>query len=544
MNFLLTRVTQTKPGLNGGRHMKPGIAAISIALLFNIFLLQVIQVKAEINTDSSALELARAMATEKSLVTGASFISKPPFGTPTAVSNTPLTRFPTAGPTYTILSTGDATFAPNPNSDGETTGNNHGGPVRGATDMDVVILKIDLKIPAGANCLSFNFQFFSEEYPEWVGTQFNDAFIAELDTSTWTTTSETIDEQTKTTIIAPDNYAFDQQGNVISINATGYSSVSAANALGTTYDSATPLLRASTQVTPGVHSLYLSIFDQVDTDFDSAVFIDSLVAHLAPSEYCVNGLVTAKAPVEVSQPDMVMQLRTEPNIAAPLSTPDNRSVVTHTLAVKNLGPGKADSFKVDFPVDPNLEVLSVAFEPAGNPASWVTEVTTDSIKLQMGAFPGFNNAISHTITATIRLGVKLEAPSDTAINTRARGYAAWSGGPNLTTKSNSISYKLGPQNQTDNTGDAIQHVSATIDPATKSVIITGDIFIPNEKITGWINLPGGTVKAITGGLGNASTFGLVKAVYNLEGLDPGDYSIVLYGARSEVQGVAHFTVSA
>ena len=45
---------------------------------------------------------------------------------------------------------------------------------------------------------------------------------------------------------------------------------------GTTYDAATRILRASTRVNPGRHILYLSIFDQGDRDYDSAVFLDRL----------------------------------------------------------------------------------------------------------------------------------------------------------------------------------------------------------------------------------------------------------------------------
>ena len=53
--------------------------------------------------------------------------------------------------------------------------------------LDVSILKIDLEVPAAANCLSIDFRFLSDEYPESSASSFNDAFIAELDNSTWTT---------------------------------------------------------------------------------------------------------------------------------------------------------------------------------------------------------------------------------------------------------------------------------------------------------------------------------------------------------------------
>jgi hypothetical protein len=99
-----------------------------------------------------------------------------------------------------------------------------------------------------------------------VGSAFNDAFIAELDTSDWTTSGSVIS--------APNNFAFDPQGKVISINSTGEAAMSAANAASTTYDGATALLQASKTVTPGSHSLFLSIFDQGDEDYDSAVMVD------------------------------------------------------------------------------------------------------------------------------------------------------------------------------------------------------------------------------------------------------------------------------
>ena len=54
-----------------------------------------------------------------------------------------------------------------------------GGTVRGA--LDVTILQIDLDVPAGRNCLSFDFRFLSEEFPGFVGGSVNDAFVAELD---------------------------------------------------------------------------------------------------------------------------------------------------------------------------------------------------------------------------------------------------------------------------------------------------------------------------------------------------------------------------
>ena len=118
-----------------------------------------------------------------------------------------------------------------------------GSSVRGDTDFDVTILKLDLVAPPETNCLRFDFRFLSEEFPEFVGSDFNDGFIAELDTSTWTTAG--------TAISAPDNFAFDPSGDVISVNSTGATRCRPADADGTTYDGGTQTLRAGTPVAPG-----------------------------------------------------------------------------------------------------------------------------------------------------------------------------------------------------------------------------------------------------------------------------------------------------
>jgi hypothetical protein len=145
-------------------------------------------------------------------------------------------------------------------------------------------MRLDLQVPKGANCLSFRFRFLSEEFPEFVDDIFNDAFIAELDRSTWDASSKQ-----DPTVTAPRNFAADAAGRPIRVNSIGNTSVAASRAEGTTYDAATRLLRASTRVTPGRHHLYFSIFDQGDRIYDSAVFIDKLVA--ARRSSCRSGAV-------------------------------------------------------------------------------------------------------------------------------------------------------------------------------------------------------------------------------------------------------------
>ena len=132
------------------------------------------------------------------------------------------------------------------------------------------MLRIGLFVPPKHNCLSFSFRFLSEEFPELVDDLFNDTFVAELDRSTW------VSRRSEPAVKAPRNFAIDGEGNPIRVNAVGDTTMSASEAAGTTFDGATRLLRASTTVSPGRHQLYLSIFDQGDRIFDSAVFVDNL----------------------------------------------------------------------------------------------------------------------------------------------------------------------------------------------------------------------------------------------------------------------------
>jgi hypothetical protein len=236
---------------------------------------------AVITPTNDASSIAGALTSDPAFVSGASFDSVTGW-TPNAVSDSALTSFPTNGADYGILTSGDASFADEPNNAPNTTANNGGGSVRGDTDRDVSILKVDLDVPSSANCLSVDFQFFSEEHPEYVGTSFNDAFIAEVDDSNWTTSGSAIS--------APNNFAFDPSGEVISINSSGVANMRPENSIGTTYDAGTQLLVAKTPITPGAHSLYLSIFDQGDNILDSAVFLDNLDLYSSSVANCQKGV--------------------------------------------------------------------------------------------------------------------------------------------------------------------------------------------------------------------------------------------------------------
>ena len=263
------------------------------------------------NDATGATSLANAMLANPAILTGASFSAVPPTGTPHGTSDA-LSFFPSNGSTFAILTTGNVNFADDANTE-EDIGLSLGGDnVRGDTDFDVTILKLDLNVPSGPNCLLLDFAFYSDEFEEFVGDIYNDAFIAELDSSTWTTSGSTIS--------APNNFAFDSTGDVVSINSTGATSMSLGNAAGTTYDGATVRLRAATPIGSGAHSLFLSVFDQGDLIYDSATFIDNvqLVTVGNVQTECVPGATPAPSPTPTPTPS---PSPTPTPIASPTPTP-------------------------------------------------------------------------------------------------------------------------------------------------------------------------------------------------------------------------------
>ena len=175
--------------------------------------------------------------------------------------------------------------------------------MRGDTDRDVSVMQTDFTAPAGANCLTFDFKFLSEEFPGFVGS--NGATTRSSPSST-----PRPGRRPSNVITAPNNFAFDGAGDVVSINSTGIGGMSAAEGAGTAFDGtgqggATQVLHASRQVTPGAHSLFFSLFDQGDQIYDSAVFLDNLRVGFVPNPEvnCVGGATPVTASLDLTPRD-------------------------------------------------------------------------------------------------------------------------------------------------------------------------------------------------------------------------------------------------
>jgi hypothetical protein len=270
-------------GRRRARHVLGWGLATGLLLTVVPIVPQAAQAAGSITASRDANAVTSALTMTSGVVTSAAFDAIPPTGNPAAVSTQPLTAFPSDSSSYAILSTGDATQAGVNDQSQFISTSDGGGNLRGNTDYDATVLKIGLNVPSTANCLQFDFQFLSEEFPEFKGSAYNDAFIAELDSSNWTTSGSQIN--------APNNFALDDSNppSEVSVNSLGDTRVTAGQAAGTIYDGATFPLVASKTITPGVHNLYLSLFDQGDSIYDSAVFVDGLRVGPAGPGGCGSG---------------------------------------------------------------------------------------------------------------------------------------------------------------------------------------------------------------------------------------------------------------
>jgi uncharacterized repeat protein (TIGR01451 family) len=238
---------------------------------------------AAVTPTKDALAVAQAIADHPAFVSGAAFEAAPPSGGSAAVSTEPLAGFWTSHETtdFAILSTGDITAetgAPEPGQLALASHDLGGGPIHGGDERDVTTLRIDVEVPEGATCLQLDFRFLTEESSRGEPpARFDDAFIAQLDTPGWTTKSGKI--------VAENNFARVAPGVPISVLNSG-PFMTALNAQGTIFDRAGPIRQAWAAVKPGKHSLYLSIFDGVDNDRDSAVFLDHLAFGSDKEVFC------------------------------------------------------------------------------------------------------------------------------------------------------------------------------------------------------------------------------------------------------------------
>lgn len=149
-----------------------------------------------------------------------------------------------------IMSTGLASQV----ADANTSGGQGTDLGAGGAGGDDVTLTFTITAPINADNFIFDFTFLSEEFPEFVGSQFNDFFSV---------------------LIGGQEVALDTAGDPITVNNNFFDG--SLSTEGTLFDGRTPLLRVTAPLTPGGQTLdvQLRIADVGDGIFDSAAFISN-----------------------------------------------------------------------------------------------------------------------------------------------------------------------------------------------------------------------------------------------------------------------------
>jgi hypothetical protein len=167
------------------------------------------------------------------------------------------------------------------------------------TVHDYTEVRLTLLAPVNAGSFSFDFNFFSEEYPEYVCHGFNDTFLAELTSLKYTTPYQIAFDGTGHRINVNNSYFQDCTGIVTSdglgythtcsgalslLASTGYDIKYGQDAytLGNDFkgSGATDWLTTTAPISPGeTFTLSLIIFDQGDGLMDSAINLDNFRWH-------------------------------------------------------------------------------------------------------------------------------------------------------------------------------------------------------------------------------------------------------------------------
>jgi len=227
------------------------------------------------------LDLAYAVLANQSTLVSSQYEDKDTSGTRQCIVLESLgTLVPTEGTTFALLSTGIAGSTP-VTTDGLNPGDERGTWFRNkyGKPRDWAELTLVLQVPAYMHYLYYDVQFLSAEYPEYVGSQYNDKFTATVDSLSQGTSEYTIDVNSGDFVLNAHDLPgtgfdiFAQSGNPNLVDWVDTTPrIPGADA------GATALVTREHPVSPHEQiTLTFHIRDTGDNLFDSAVFIDNVM---------------------------------------------------------------------------------------------------------------------------------------------------------------------------------------------------------------------------------------------------------------------------
>jgi len=306
-------------------------------------------------------------------------------------------QFPTLGNSFATLTTGAAEDVDLPNLGTESTQLDGLDTTQG---NDLVQLDLTLQAPPTATCLQFDFAFLTEEFPEFVSSNYNDTFIAELGGSNFTITDPPFGVPQE--VIAPNNIAFDPtDGSVMDLT----SSLPFHPQTETTFDGATERLVAGGRVSPGQQvQLTFSVMDLGDSIYDTAVFLDNFRWSNLVGQECGGGIQQGGLSVRVFAPQRV--------------SPGQR--VTYLVEYRNNRLEKVADVIVFDEMDDSVRFISASedayYEPSLHAVQWdvgsLPPATVGYLSVEAEVLWGLPQGTSVTNFASITSIEQTEAPAE------------------------------------------------------------------------------------------------------------------------------------
>ncbi len=148
----------------------------------------------------------------------------------------------------------------------------------GSAVNDVVDLQLVIKVPQNANGFSYDFDFGSGEWPEYVCSPFNDSFIAYLKSTAFNKG-------------APDNISFDSKNNPVSVNNAFFSQCAPSNAK----------TGCASQATAGTAACAGGVGDLAGTGFYDLNETNTPMCETGETGGGLTGWLTTQAPVSPSE---------------------------------------------------------------------------------------------------------------------------------------------------------------------------------------------------------------------------------------------------
>ena len=211
-------------------------------------------------------------------------------------------------------------------------------------------------------------------------------------------------------------------------------------------------------------------------------------------------------------------------------TPSNArsgDVISYEILVDNIGDARADRVRAELPVLPQLKILRTEFD---RDTTWLSELSDDRLTVMFGRLnrgEGRRAKIYFEIGRDIAEGTQL----------RIRASGRFDGDLGERAHSNYTTLTIGGQKAA-TVPTVVAEPTAT--PKGGRLVFRVQNYSPAEKIFTWINAGSGVLES--GLSGRSSDLGEAELAFSTRKLEPGEYSMVVFGESSKITLVVPFTI--